>query len=450
MIDIQIITQSTIINTDTWKPDAMGMIAPIHIVKEMINTLPNKVFNKDSKFLDIACKSGNFLREIYERLMHSDSMIESFPNRYERDEWILNNQLYGLSFNEVDALLSTRNVYGELVEKSHIKHIENYMKSMKSGNQKLVINKLKETFGEMQFDVVIGNPPYNKGLDLDFVDLGYKISKRFVCMITPAKWQTAADNYSGCASKNIGYKQFREKYVPHMSHVCFYPNCSDIFDIQERSGITYFLIDKQISNSNCIIENKCKHQLLLNSVCNRKITDGESLLNIVNEIGQYIGEYEPFRFEGTQGKYAVNIGKCIRNERGKKDMYQALGTISYSTGKTSVLENTEIIEKVDNKFISTIANSEIIFQSNDINECKSFESWITSKLVRFFIFGNILTRSNIFNNNYFCFVPAPPSGKFDHIYTDEELYKSFNLPQKYIDIIESIIKERNKDEDKQD
>ena len=29
-----------------------------------------------------------------------------------------------------------------------------------------------------------------------------------------------------------------------------------------------------------------------------------------------------------------------------------------------------------------------------------------------------------------------------HIYTDQELYEAFNLPQKYIDIIESVIKER--------
>ena len=43
---------------------------------------------------------------------------------------------------------------------------------------------------------------------------------------------------------------------------------------------------------------------------------------------------------------------------------------------------------------------------------------------------------------YWRFVPAPPSGKFDHIYTDEELYKAFNLPQKYIDVIETVIKER--------
>ena len=61
----------------------------------------------------------------------------------------------------------------------------------------------------MKFDVVIGNPPYNKGMDLDFVDLGYKISNKYTVMITPAKWQTTADDYSGCASKNINYKQFR-------------------------------------------------------------------------------------------------------------------------------------------------------------------------------------------------------------------------------------------------
>lgn len=125
----------------------------------------------------------------------------------------------------------------------------------------------------MKFDVVIGNPPYNKGMDLDFVDLGYKISNKYTVMITPAKWQTTADDYSGCASKNINYKQFRELYVPHMSYVCFYPNCSDIFDIQERSGITYFLMNRQVNNEDCTVENKSKYQPLLNSIYNRKITN---------------------------------------------------------------------------------------------------------------------------------------------------------------------------------
>lgn len=41
----------------------------------------------------------------------------------------------------------------------------------------------------MKFDVVIGNPPYNNDLYLDFVQLGHQLSSNYVCMITPAKWQ---------------------------------------------------------------------------------------------------------------------------------------------------------------------------------------------------------------------------------------------------------------------
>lgn len=64
---------------------------------------------------------------------------------------------------------------------------------------------------------------------------------------------------------------------------------------------------------------------------------------------------------------------------------------------------------------------------------------------------NVSTYANLMENHYFRFVPSPMvldeqgnrvPGKFDHIYTDEELYKTWNLPQKYIDVIEAVIKER--------
>ena len=34
-------------------------------------------------------------------------------------------------------------------------------------------------------------------------------------------------------------------------------------------------------------------------------------------------------------------------------------------------------------------------------------------------------------------------GEFDHIYTDDELYKTWNIPQKYIEVIEAVVKERD-------
>jgi hypothetical protein len=49
------------------------------------------------------------------------------------------------------------------------------------------------------------------------------------------------------------------------------------------------------------------------------------------------------------------------------------------------------------------------------------------------------------NDESWRFVPDP--GAFDHIFTDEELYKKYELTQNEIDIIESVIKERNKQEE---
>lgn len=68
-------------------------------------------------------------------------------------------------------------------------------------------------------------------------------------------------------------------------------------------------------------------------------------------------------------------------------------------------------------------------------------AFLNTKLVRFLVLVNV-SKLTILDNYTFRFVPAPPNGKFDHIFTDEELYDHFNLPQKYRDIINAIIKER--------
>lgn len=81
----------------------------------------------------------------------------------------------------------------------------------------------------MKFDVVIGNPPYNKGMDLDFVDMGFELSKQYTVMITPAKWQTAEADQR--VMSKMTYGEFRKKIVPHMSKVVFFPCCKDVFDI---------------------------------------------------------------------------------------------------------------------------------------------------------------------------------------------------------------------------
>ena len=72
------------------------------------------------------------------------------------------------------------------------------------------------------------------------------------------------------------------------------------------------------------------------------------------------------------------------------------------------------------------------------DECKSFKSYYESKLVSFLFYfgacGSTLTKE--------FYRHIPDQVKYDHIFTDEELYKKYGLTDEEINIIESVIKER--------
>jgi len=97
----------------------------------------------------------------------------------------------------------------------------------------------------MIFNIIVGNPPYNKGIDIDFMYKAFKLVDRsgFITMIVPAKWETASDD-SVMSFKYCSYAEFRELVGPYISKAVFYPCCKEVFDILQVDGITYILIDK--------------------------------------------------------------------------------------------------------------------------------------------------------------------------------------------------------------
>ena len=422
-------------------PDRVGegknsqIYTPPHIAEEMVNALPAEVFNKDTTFLDICCKSGIFLYKIYQKLMESPSMIADFPNETDRATHIVHKQLFGIAPSTFCKMFSTRTVYGYLEPDSHIISLgDNYNHVMQNPDRRFLLETLKKEFNMKAFDIVIGNPPYNKGMDLDFVDTAYKLSKNetgIVCMITPAKWQTAEADQR-IASK-ISYGEFREKYVPHMSHVVFYPCCKDVFDILQVDGITWFLLDKNSTYDKCKVVNKSTHIERFNSTENRNITKRQSLINIGNEIIEYLGDYKKFDFGYTHNK-RFQVWTNSQVPGGGLSTVEAPRQTQF-VGISEILDTQ--LKKEPNSGTCTLS-----YEDDTEQGCKYFISWLNTKFTRFFIGVNQSKLTGIICNDCFRFVPAPPSGKFDHIYTDEELYKAFNLPQKYIDVIEAVIKER--------
>ena len=224
-----------------------------------------------------------------------------------------------------------------------------------------------------------------------------------------------------------------------MSKVVFYPDVLDIFNIGQVDGITYYLLDKNNRHEECKVENKCNKQEKLNNTVKRNILNRESLNNIGNEIVEYLGNYNKFRFTMQRNnKYQVWTNSQV--SVGGNGHGQGVGLLNRQ-GTTYCIGVSRLINTSKGEESSSGA-SESTFSSDNKAECESFISWLNTKFTRFFVAINISKLGSILTDDYFRFVPAPPSGKFDHIYTDEELYKAFNLPQKYIDVIEAVIKER--------
>lgn len=71
-------------------------------------------------------------------------------------------------------------------------------------------------------------------------------------------------------------------------------------------------------------------------------------------------------------------------------------------------------------------------------EALSMLSYFDTKFVRF-LMSAVVSGAGL-TKQYFRWVPDP--GKFDHIFTDEELYKKYSLTDDEIKVIESVIKER--------
>ena len=288
----------------------------------------------------------------------------------------------------------------------------------------------------MKFDVVLGNPPYNRGIDLDFVNLGFDLCTKYCVMITPAKWQTAKADQT-VASKIINYGQFREKLVPHMSKVAFYPDASDIFDIRIYGGISYFIIEKDSKQNKCEVLNKSRLQKRFNNTEERSIRKGEILNNTGQEMVEYLDRYTKISEFETNGRYQVWITDTYDSSSNGLCMFGR-------DGNTGVLCPSRIIDSKHEK--NTIGTARLLFASDSRVECQNMISWLYTKFTRFFILLAVDGFHIGGNMHYYRFVPAPPETKsgnpWDHIYTDEELYKAFNLPQKYIDVIEAVIKER--------
>jgi len=126
------------------------VFTPMILVNEMLDKLPKEVWkNKNLKWLDPATGMGNFPIAVYLRLM--EGLKDEIKDVKERKKHILENMLYMCELNKKNVLVCNQ-----------IFDINNeYKLNLYEGDT--LEFKPFEIFKMKQFDVILGNPPYNKG-----------------------------------------------------------------------------------------------------------------------------------------------------------------------------------------------------------------------------------------------------------------------------------------------
>ena len=296
----------------------------------------------------------------------------------------------------------------------------------------------------MKFDVVIANPPYDRtDIQMKFASMAHDMCTKYSTLIIPAKWQCKGDK-----TKEKLYSTFRKEVVPHMSKICFYQESTEVFDISEASGITYYIADKRNEFNIKTIENRCKPNKYYNDIISRTFKEGQDSLNnkgqsIINKIVT-LAEHTPYlvseHIEANKYQYWCNTllcNNCVTTGDGK--LTNSL--LSQTTGKVHVLGVGEVSSKDDVETVHKLHPSySPLFTSDSMLEVASFLSYAYTKFVRFLIFNSICGLSTVTSDTWWHFVPDPVA--FDHLFTDEELYKQYNLTPDEIAIIEGTIAER--------
>ena len=250
--------------------------------------------DKKVKFLDPCTKSGVFLREITSRL--TKGLEKEIPNLEKRVNHILTKQVFGIAITQITALLARRSVYCSKYAKGkhsiaksfssddgniwfkRMEHTWDETKCEFCGAPRAILEReaelenyayafihtdniktrLAEIFGaNMQFDVIIGNPPYqidDGGFGASaipiynkFVEQAKALEPRYLTMVIPSRWLFGGR----------GLDEFRKVMLSdnRIRKLIDYPDSRLVFpSVDVAGGICYFLWDRDNLGECSVVE----------------------------------------------------------------------------------------------------------------------------------------------------------------------------------------------------
>lgn len=462
----------------------------------------------DSKvtFLDPCTKSGVFLREITKRLIKG--LEGEIPDLQERVGHILTKQVFGIATTRLTSLMARRSLYCSKHAKgahsiatefesddgnvwfTRLEHewdglkcrfcsapralfgrdddLENYAYAFIHTDD--IRARLNELFGDkMQFDVIIGNPPYQMaggaGGTSDssiyhlFVEQAVRLEPNYVSMVTPSRWLAGGR----------GMDDFRANMLScgKLQALVDYPVSKDVFPgVEVKGGIGYFLWSKDHDGPTLVTTIRGEETIgpisrdldefdifvrdpraieilhLVQAKSEPSITEiltGDTPFGIATN-------FENYEVKAKTGDVALHLVKKGKREIGyvpkkfikkNSNLIDAWKVFAPKAGSDG---GQKIPDVVLGKPIvaapgSICTQTFIAFWLNDQKAAESLSSYYTTKFFRFLVSLRKITQDAL--RGTYTWVPQQ---SWDRTWTDAELYKKYRLTQDQIDYIEAVIK----------
>ena len=461
--------------------------------------------NPDVHFLDPCTKSGVFLREITSRLTRG--LEETIPALQARVAHILTRQVFGIGITELTALLARRSVYCS----KHAQGPHSIAPSMSSDHGNIWFERMEhrweqgkcrycraarttldrglgleshaypfihtdnikarvaELFGDdMQFDVIIGNPPYQLGSDggtrdvpiyQHFVEQAKRLAPRYLSLVIPSRWMAAG----------LGLHEFRQTMLTdrRIRELVDYPVSSDVFPgVEVKAGVCYFLWDeryegdcqvttvrgaerygpvqRRLSDFDIFVRD-ARALSILRKVVNRGEQSVNSVLARDKEFG-WTSNFDGFHEKSLLGDVPLHYIRSGKRKVGYIDRAQItksahlVDTWKVLVPKAGSDGGQKLPDIVLGKsFVaaspSVCTQSFLFFYVNSELEARSLASYYSTRFFRFLVSLRKLTQDA--THGTYQWVPIQA---WDRHWTDAELYDKYQLTTDEIDYIATMIK----------
>jgi site-specific DNA-methyltransferase (adenine-specific) len=445
-------------------------------------------------FLDPCTKSGVFLREITSRL--TEGLKNAIPDLQERVNHILTKQVFGMATTRLTSLLARRSVYcSKTANGNHsigsafsdesgniwyerLNHDWNGDKCEYCGAGKIFFDRpgtlethayafihtdniqarVKEIFGgNMQFDVIIGNPPYqmNDGggvgtsarpIYQEFVAQAIKLEPKYLTMVFPARW------YSG----GKGLDEFRALMMEgrRIRQLHDYPMATSVFPGVDIAGGVCFVLYSRDAVGPCEVYNY--GDVPTKSVARELnefptfIRDNQAV-DIVKKIqarepskrrlNERVSARKPFGLSSTYSAhptgvpcwFSQRIGRQFAKPDDVKDPAGIIGKWKLLIPFAPIAGQTDFTKPVSFYYDGNTriakpgeccTETYLVAGSFDTAaEVESFRSYLFTKIVRYLLLQAV-TSQNI-TRQYFYFIPDFEN--YQHTFTDKLLRERWDI-----------------------